>query len=98
MRASQEPLITTGVGKTHVAQGLGHNVIRRGGQVRSVKTSRVLADLAGGHADRTWERRLREYTRPAVLILDDFAMRELTAAQADDLYELVSEEPSRPGH
>src|SRR5674476_837617 len=88
----------TGVGKTHVAQGLGHNVIRRGGQVRFVKTSRVLADLAGGHADRTWERRLREYTRPAVVILDDFAMRELTAPQADDLYELVSERAiaSRP--
>jgi DNA replication protein DnaC len=26
-----------------------------------------------------------------VLILDDFAMRELTATQADDLYELVNE-------
>jgi hypothetical protein len=26
-----------------------------------------------------------------VLILDDFAMRELTAQQADDLYELISE-------
>jgi len=59
----------TGVGKTHVAQGLGHNVIRRGGQVRFVKTSRVLADLAGGHADRTWERRLREYTHMMVLLL-----------------------------
>ena len=33
----------------------------------------------------------RELTRPAVLILDDFAMRELTAAQADDLYELITE-------
>lgn len=80
-----------GVGKTHIAQALGHNVIRRGGEVRFVKTSRVLADLAGGHADRTWDKRLHEYTRPAALILDDFAMRELTAAQADDLYELVSE-------
>jgi hypothetical protein len=29
-------------------------VIRRGAQVRVIKTSRVLADLAGGHADRTW--------------------------------------------
>ena len=56
-----------------------------------MKTSRTLAHLAGGHADRTWDKRLRELTRPAVLILDDFAMRELTAPQADDLYELITE-------
>jgi DNA replication protein DnaC len=80
-----------GVGKSHIAQALGHLAIRAGADVRFTKTSRTLADLAGGHADRTWDRRLREYIRPAVLILDDFAMRELTAAQADDLYELISE-------
>ena len=84
-----------GVGKTHVAQALGHLAIRAGAEVRFAKTSRALADLAGGHADRTWTRRLRELARPAVLILDDFAMRELTAAQADDLYELITER-SRP--
>ncbi|WP_433444888.1 ATP-binding protein [Nonomuraea sp. CA-141351] len=33
----------------------------------------------------------RVLTRPAVLVLDDFGMRELTAAQADDLYELITE-------
>lgn len=86
-----------GVGKTHIAQALGHNVIRRGGEVRFAKTSRVLADLAGGHADHTWQRRLREYTRPAVLILDDFAMRPLTDAQADDLYELITERATTAG-
>jgi DNA replication protein DnaC len=37
-----------GVGKTHVAQALGHAVARRGGDVRFAKTSRVLAGLAGG--------------------------------------------------
>jgi DNA replication protein DnaC len=42
-----------GVGKTHVAQALGHHVARRGGDVRFVKCARMLADLAGGHADRT---------------------------------------------
>jgi DNA replication protein DnaC len=80
-----------GVGKSHIAQALGHHAIRAGAEVRFTKTSRALADLAGGHADRTWDRRLREYARPALLILDDFAMRELTPGQADDLYELVSE-------
>jgi DNA replication protein DnaC len=80
-----------GVGKTHVAQALGHLAIRQGAEVRFYKTSRTLAHLAGGHADRTWPRRLAELTRPHVLILDDFAMREYTAPQADDLYELISE-------
>ncbi|MCC5582151.1 ATP-binding protein [Microtetraspora sp. AC03309] len=80
-----------GVGKSHIAQALGHLAIRHGADVRFAKTSRALAELAGGHADRSWARRLAELARPAVLILDDFVMRELTAAQADDLYELISE-------
>lgn len=80
-----------GVGKTHVAQALVHAVARRGGDVRFAKTSRMLSDLAGGHADRSWGQRIREYTKPLVLILDDFAMREHTAMHADDLYELISD-------
>jgi DNA replication protein DnaC len=80
-----------GVGKTHIAQALGHLAVRHNADVRFAKTSRALAHLAGGHADRTWHKRLGELARPAVLILDDFAMRELTAPQADDLYELISE-------
>ena len=84
-----------GVGKSHVAQALGHLAVRHGAGVRFLKTSRALAHLAGGRADSTWHKRLGELARPAVLILDDFAMRELTPAQADDLYELITE---RAGH
>jgi DNA replication protein DnaC len=80
-----------GVGKSHVAQALAHLAIRSGAEARFMKASRAAAHLAGGRADRTWDRRLAELTRPAVLLLDDFAMRELTAAQADDLYELITE-------
>jgi DNA replication protein DnaC len=60
-----------------------------------MRTSRVLAHLAGGHADRTWHKRLGELARPAVLILNDFAMRELTPIRTDDLYELVTERAGR---
>jgi len=81
---SQEPRSAAerrpvGVGKSHIAQALGHLAIRHGADVRYATTSRVLADLAGGHADHTWPRRLAELARPTLLILDDFAMRELTA-------------------
>jgi DNA replication protein DnaC len=80
-----------GVGKTHIAQGLGHQAIRAGAEVRFHKTSRILADLAGGHADHTFDKRLAGHVKPALLILDDFAMREFTPTQADDLYELISQ-------
>jgi DNA replication protein DnaC len=85
-----------GVGKSMIAQALGHAACRRGHSVVFTKTSRLLADLAGGHADRTWEARLRRWARPKILILDDFAIRDFTLTQADDLYELVSERAGRP--
>lgn len=84
-----------GVGKTYVAQALGHQACRRGHTVAFTKTSRLLADLAGGHADRSWGVRLRRWARPDVVILDDFAMREFTGPQADDLYELITERAGR---
>ncbi len=42
-----------GVGKSHVAQALGHLAVRHGAAVRFLKTSRALAHLAGGRADST---------------------------------------------
>ena len=78
-----------GVGKTHVAQALGHLVTRRGGEVRFAKTSRVLATSPAATPTAAGRQGPR-IVRPTVLILDDFALREHTAAQADDLYELVS--------
>ena len=84
-----------GVGKSHIAQALGHAACRRGYSCAFVKTSRLLADLAGGHADHSWAARLRRWARPDVLICDDFAMRAFTLSQADDLYELVSERDRR---
>ncbi len=85
-----------GVGKTMLAQALGQLACRRGHTAAFTKTSRLLADLAGGHADRSWANRLRRWARPALLICDDFAMRELSMTQADDLYELITERTGRP--
>jgi DNA replication protein DnaC len=65
--------------------------VRTGAEARFHKTSKLLADLAGGHADGTFTKRLAAHAKPAVLILDDFALRQFTAQQADDLYELVSQ-------
>ncbi|MFG2811246.1 ATP-binding protein [Streptomyces massasporeus] len=84
-----------GVGRTHVAQALDHQAVRRGANVRCTRTSHILAELPGGNADRTWGKRMRELIRPDLLILDDFAVRQLSPSQADDLYALVSERQGR---
>jgi DNA replication protein DnaC len=84
------------VGKSHLAAALGHQACRRGHDVTFTTCSRLLAELAGGHADRSFEARVRKLARITVLI-DDFAMREFTAAQADDQYELLTERIGRPG-
>ena len=86
-----KPWITSGVGKTHLAQALGHAACRRGHSARFAKTSRLLSELAGGHADGTWEARMRRLVRVDLLILDDFGLREFTPQAGDDFFELVSE-------
>ena len=85
------------MGKSHLAAALGHQACRRGHDVTFTTCSRLLAELAGGHADRSFEARVRKLAKITVLICDDFAMREFTAAQADDLYELLTERVGRPG-
>ena len=84
-----------GVGKTHLAQAIGHAACRQGRSVLFDKTARVLADLGAGHLDATWERRLRRYLAPDLVILDDFGLRTFTERQGEDLYELVSERVRR---
>lgn len=80
-----------GVGKSHLIQALGHQACRLGHRVLFTRTSKMLTDLGGGHADNTWENRLRRYIKPDLLLIDDFAMKELTLKQAEDFYELVNE-------
>jgi hypothetical protein len=48
-----------------IACALGHQAIRAGHEVRFAKTSRILADLAGGRADQTWDKRLKIRKRSA---------------------------------
>lgn len=80
----------TGVGKSFVAQALGMEACRQQRRVHFTKTNAFLTDLAGGRADGSYPARLRRYLSPALLILDDFGLREYSVSQSEDLYELVS--------
>lgn len=78
-----------GVGKSHLAQAIGNEAIRRGYDVVFIKTAKLLAHLAGGRADGSYERRLLGYLRPDVLILDDFGLKPMRPPGSEDLYEVI---------
>jgi DNA replication protein DnaC len=81
----------TGVGKSHLAQALAHEACRRGYEVLCVNTDKMLSHLAGGRADGTHEQRLTRYTRPALLVLDDFGLKPLRPPGPEDLYDVINE-------
>lgn len=81
----------SGVGKSHLAQSIGHEACRQGYDVLFVNTHKMLQHLNAGRADNSLERRLAGYLRPDLLILDDFGLRALTPPGPEDLYDVINE-------
>jgi DNA replication protein DnaC len=85
----------SGVGKSHIAQALGHEACRRGYNVLFISVSKMLSHIHGGRADGTHSRRLAGYLRPDLLILDDFGLTSLRGIEQEDLYEVINERYER---
>jgi len=80
-----------GVGKTHLAQAIGHEACRKGYEVLFVKSVKMLRSLHAARADHSWEKRIKKFLGPNLLIIDDFGLTALTPLQAEDFYEIVTE-------
>ena len=91
MNTAQYVTAPPGVGKSHLAQALAHEACRRGHEVLFINTAKMLAHLAGGRADGTHEQRLARYTRPDLLVLDDFGLKALRPPGPEDLYDVINE-------
>ena len=81
----------SGTGKSHLAQALGFEACRRGYDVVFINTAKMLLQLHAGRADNSYERRLQSFTRPDLLILDDFAIKPLRPPAPEDFYDVISE-------
>lgn len=81
----------SGVGKSHLAQALGHEACRRGYDVLFLPTARALAQLAAGRADGSYDRRIAALAKVDLLILDDWGLKPLRAPGPEDFYDVVAE-------
>jgi DNA replication protein DnaC len=91
IREARDVLIVgpPGVGKSHLAQALGHQAVKNGFTVlyRSIfDTVRDLNDEERYHAD---SRLLSRYLKPDLLILDDMGIKQLPAKAGEYLFEII---------
>jgi DNA replication protein DnaC len=85
----------TGTGKSWIACALGNQAAREGYSVLYTRLSRLLDDLAVARLGNGVRRLMRQVSRVSMLILDDWAMIDLTAAQRSDLMEIVDDRHDR---
>ncbi len=74
---------------------LGHSACRAGHRVRFVAVAKLLQALHQSRADNSFDRELRSWLAPDLLILDDFGLRKLTAQQSSDFYDVLVERHRR---
>jgi len=82
---------TPGTGKTFLARALAYRACQATRNVLFTSAARMLNDLAGGDVHGNVTRVLRKYTRPALLVIDDFAVLEMDTAQAKLAFQVISE-------
>lgn len=80
-----------GVGKTLLAQALGHLAIIRGMRVEYAPADRLFKTLKACRLDDTHPAEMRRLIGLDLLIIDDLALRALDIMETNDLYELVTE-------
>jgi len=79
-----------GTGKSHIAQAIGHAVIKaQGHRVLYREAHQLLEDFADATIGGERKPLLEELTQVPLLIVDDLGMRKLPPTAAEDLLELV---------
>lgn len=81
----------TGVGKTFIAQALGHHVCHHKHTALFMSISNLLEHQMLSRASGTYLKFRDKLIKPDVLILDDFGLRKFTSQEAHDLCELLEE-------
>lgn len=81
----------SGVGKSHLAQAIGHEACRREHDTMFYCTYQLFEWIYAGRGDGTHKKRLAQVIKTPLLILDDFALQALNEAQQTDLYQLIAE-------
>ncbi|NLA59752.1 MAG: ATP-binding protein [Firmicutes bacterium] len=93
VRDHRNVLITgpTGVGKTFVACALGNLACRNGFSSRYYRLPRLLMDLGIARGDGSYPSFMRKLAKTELLLLDDWGLGPLAAAESRELLEVLED-------
>ena len=79
-----------GVGKTHLAIGLGRAVVEADRSVLFVTAQSLMVQLQKAHDAGEWDACLSRFTKPKLLIIDEFGYLPVPPQTAHLLFQLVA--------
>ena len=78
-----------GVGKSHLAQAIGYELIKSGRCVLYRSIFDLLADLREDGLDGCHERTMKRYLKSDLLIIDDMGIKQLPPKSGEYLFEII---------
>jgi len=79
-----------GVGKSTIARNIAHQAGLQGHNVLFTSASQMLNELAAQDGDSALKRRLAQYARPHLLVIDEVGYLSYSNRHADLLFEIIS--------
>jgi DNA replication protein DnaC len=80
----------TGTGKSHILNALGYIACEKGISVRWTRAIDMINVLTTAQINGTLEKKLKEYTRPELLLLDELGYLPIDKRGADLMFQVVA--------
>lgn len=82
---------TNGVGKSTIAKNIAHQAVLQGHNVLFTTAAQMLNELAAMDSDSALRRRLKTYTQPRLLVIDEVGYLSYGNRHADLLFEIINQ-------
>jgi DNA replication protein DnaC len=79
-----------GCGKSHLAIALATLAVEAGYRGYFTSAADLVATIAGAYADGTFATKIRTYTGPSVLVIDDVGLTPMDRAAGNALFQVVN--------
>jgi len=80
----------TGLGKSHILNALGYTACEKGISVRWTRAVDMINVLTTAQINGTLEKKLKDYTRPELLLLDELGYLPIDKRGADLMFQVVA--------